>query len=122
MNLYFFMIHAFIPSVVSLRVPLYIQEPTQAGAQQQANALSAAFLHQFQVLFSPPDPSLLVPSVNGPTFDALIGELRLSPPVTLNLPINSGFTLYQHRPHTSPLVALEARSLIPGNHSMVYAL
>ncbi len=122
MPLYFFMIHALTPNVVSLRVPLYIQAPNQPSAQRQASNLTTAFSTQFQILFPPSAPILLVPTVNGPTFDALIAELRLQPPVSINLPIHHAFVLHQHLPHTSPLTALEARSLIPGNHSMVYAL
>lgn len=122
MSLYFFMIHVFQPNVVSLCIPLYIQALSPQDAQTQANNLTTAFSNQFRILFCPNAPCLLVPSVNGPTFNALISQLQQGNTVMVSLPVNHSFILHQKQPHTNPLSALEAMSLIPGNHSMQYAL
>ena len=122
MPLYFFMVHALAPGWASLSVPLYIEANDQISANAQATTLKAAFSSQFQLLFEPSEPLLLVPAVNGPTFHALISDLKLSPTVSINLPANSALTLHQQLPSTSPLTAVAARSLVPGLHSWHYAL
>lgn len=64
----------------------------------------------------------MIPSVNEPRFDALIAQLKDNDTVLINLPPDHGWVLYQHPPYQRALQQLEARILVPGQHSTVYSL
>ncbi len=119
---YFYLIHPFLASVVSLEVPLYLAAPDISQAKADAQLLIAAFKTQFDILFEPSDPLLVVPSVNESRFDALIARLKSEPKVDINLPQQFSVSCYQHPPFSSALITVEARVLVPGTHSSVYSL
>lgn len=122
MPYYFYLIHPFLPGVVSLQVPLYISAPSELQAKSDAQVLIAAFKAQFDILFEPSDPVRVIRNINKPRFDALIAGLNSNPTVAINLPHNFSVACYQKPPFSSAIQTVEARVLVPGTHSMQYSL
>ena len=124
MNRYFYLIHPFLQHAVSLQVPVYIGSPNQELANSNAVSLCSAFSTQFDLLFAPSDPVLVIQSINEARFDGLISQLSdcNNKCVLVNLPLNHGLTLYQHAPYQQSLETLQARVLVPGQHSIIYSL
>ena len=122
MNHYFYLIHPFLKSTASLELPLYIEAPDLAAAQQDALSLKALIKKQFDLLIEPSDPVLVIPSVNGSRLDHFMNRLRNGATVTLNLPVGHTFTFHQLKPHGMPLQAVQAIVSVPGKQSPYYAL
>lgn len=122
MNRYFYLIHPFLPNIVALQVPVYIAAPDETTARTMAVSLCNVFRTQFDILFEPSDPVLVISSINEQSFDGLMLQLQNNNSVSVNLPFGHSFTLFQMRPYQQPLQTLQARVLVPGQHSPIYSL
>lgn len=122
MNHYFYLIHPFLKSTVSLQLPLYIEAQDLASAQKDALSLKALIQEQFDLLFEPSDPVLVIASVNESRFDAFMNRLNNGAVVTLNLPAGHSFSFHQLKPHGQALQEIRALVLVAGNQSSYYAL
>ena len=119
---YFYLIYPFLKSTISLELPLYIEAPDLASAKKDAQLLRGLIETQFDFLIEPSDPVLVVPKVNEPSFDAFMNRLINGDVVTLSLPVGHSFNFHQLKPHGQALQEIQARVLVPGNHSLRYAL
>ncbi|MCG8521900.1 MAG: hypothetical protein MI744_06815 [Pseudomonadales bacterium] len=122
MNHYFYLIHPFLKSTASLQLPLLIEAPDLASAKKNAQSLRALIKKQFDLLFEPSDPVLVIPSVNEARFDAFMDRLKNGAVVTLNLPVGHSFNFHQLKPHGQALQSIQALVLVPGNQSSYYSL
>ena len=122
MNHYFYLIHPFLKSTVSLELPLYIEAQDLASAQNDALSLKELIQNQFELLFEPSDPVLVIASVNESSFDAFMNRLSNGTVVTLHLPVGHSFSFHQLKPHSQVLQAIEALVLVPGHQSQCYSL
>lgn len=122
MSHYFYLIHPFLKSTASLQLPLYIEAPNLASAKKHALSLRALIEKQFDLLFEPSDPVLVIPSVNESRFDAFMDRLKNSTVVTLNLPVGNLYNFHQLRPRGQALQAIQALVLVHGNQSQYYTL
>ena len=122
MNHYFYLIHLFLKSTVSLQLPLFIGAPDLASAKNDAHLLKGLIEKQFDLLFEPSNPVLVVAGVNEARFDAFVNRLKSGSVVTLNLPIGHSFNFHQFKPHGQALQSILAIVLVPGDQSHCYAL
>lgn len=122
MNLYFYVIHIFLPNTASFQVPFYIEASDAKAAKSISNGLKSDFDKQFEVLFPPSDPVLVSASINESRFDALISQINQQNSVIIHLPQGFSSNIYQHNKTGSPLTSLMARIMVPGHQSQYYSL
>lgn len=123
MSYYFYLIHAFVPGVVSLQIPIYINANDYSDACNKCSDILNSFKSKFEILFEPSNPVLVNANINKARFDGLMNQLN--PPntiVQINLPFNFHVQCFQKGVLTNPLKTLIGRVIVPGQHGLTYSL